>query len=346
MDNEISGDTATIDMDAGVSEIASGLGLGGGSDESADDDLDLSSDDTNAAAATDETGDNADGATDAPADSEAAAAATAEEKAVRAMPKSWAKDTEELWNSLPDAAKEQFEKREKQMLDGLEQYKGDAGYGRQMREVTQPYESFIKSQGVDAPKAVQYLLNAHYRLSTAPAAEKQQYFAHMAKSYGIDLTGMKPAEGAAELPPEIRSVQEDVRALKERDAAREAAAQEEARQKIANEVQTFAQDPKNKYFDECADEIAALIQAGHTLEAAYEKAVYANPVTRAKEIARLQAEAEKSLREKSKRDAETARKAAGVNVRSRDTRKAPTEPKGSMEDTMRSTLSEIRGRTH
>lgn len=326
-------------LDAGVAEISESLGFGN-SDAGDDHDDDTEQD---AAAATDETEDTQSGATDASTDSDDAAAATA---TGRAVPKSWAKEQHERWAKIDPQTQEYIELREKQMLDGIEQYKGDAGYGRQMREVTEPYKAFITSQGVDAPKAVQYLLNAHYRLSTAQPQDKAQYFAHMAKSYGIDLASLPGQQEATQIDPAIKSVQDEIRSLKERDAQRENAALEEQRQKIASEVQTFSSDPKNVYFDECSEEIVALIQAGHTLQSAYDKAVYANPVTRAKELARLQAETEKSLRAKSRTETEAARKAAGTNVRSRDTRKAPTEPKGSMEDTMRSTLRTIRERAH
>lgn len=329
-------------LDAGVAEISESLGFGN-SDAGDDHDDDTEQD---AAAATDETEDTQNGATDASTDSDDAAAATATATG-RAVPKSWAKEQHERWAKIDPQTQEYIELREKQMLDGIEQYKGDAGYGRQMREVTEPYKAFITSQGVDAPKAVQYLLNAHYRLSTAQPQDKAQYFAHMAKSYGIDLASLPgQQEGAQQVDPAIKSVQDEIRSLKEQNAQRENAAIEEQRQKIAAEVQSFAQDPKNIYFDECSEEIVALIKAGHTLQSAYDKAVYANPVTRAKELARLQAETEKTLRAKSRTEAETARRAASPNVRSRDTRRAPTEPKGSMEDTMRSTLKTIRERTH
>ncbi len=45
------------------------------------------------------------------------------------------------------------------MLDGIEQYKGDAGFGKTLREVMAPYKPMLAAQGVDEPKAVQYLLN-------------------------------------------------------------------------------------------------------------------------------------------------------------------------------------------
>ena len=60
--------------------------------------------------------------------------------------------------------------------------------------------------------------------------------------------------------------------------------------KVSKIVDDFAKDPAHPYFDELADEIALQIKAGKTLQDAYETAVYANPVTRAKELARIQLE--------------------------------------------------------
>ena len=310
-----------FNMDAAVDEISSGLGLDDTSEEVVED--------------------NTDETVETKVVDEAAKPEVPEKKV---MPKSWAKEQQEVWDEMTPRAQAQYELREKQMLDGLEQYKGDSGFGKQMREVMTPYKAFLTSQGVDEPKAVQYLLNAHYRLSNSNPAERSAYFSSLAKSYGIDLTALKPDE--AQLDPAVKALQEKVNSLETNLTQREQAVLNEARSKIAKDVETFASDPKNQYFDECADDITALIQAGNTLEEAYEKAVYANPVTRAKELARLQTETEKTLREKSKSEAEAARKAASTNVRSRDTRKAPTEPKGTMEDTMHATLKEIRERVH
>lgn len=330
---------ATFDLEGGVNEISESLGFGKGNREDRD-----TADDP------DDTADQADDVAQADADPKAPASDTdkAVEKAAAKleMPKSWARETQEIWDEMTPRAQEQYLKREQQMLEGLEQYKGDSGFGKQMREVLTPYKAMLQSQGVDEPKAVQFLLNAHYRLSTAQPAERQAYFAHLAKSYGIDLAGMQPAADAPQVDPTVKALQEKVNTLESSMTAREQAALNEAKAKVASEVEAFSKDPKHQYFYECSDDIVALIQAGHTLEQAYEKAVYANPVTRAKELSRLQAEQEKTLREKSRTDAEAARKAAATNVRSRDTRRAPTEPKGSMEDTMRATLKTIRERTH
>ena len=62
----------------------------------------------------------------------------------------------------------------------------------------------------------------------------------------------------------------------------------EERARIEIEVNAFAADPEHPYFDELSDEIVAILKTGASLAEAYEKAVWANPVTREKEILRRQ----------------------------------------------------------
>ncbi len=264
---------------------------------------------------------------------------------VRSPPKSWAKDKHEVWSKMPPEAQEYYETREKQMLDGLEMYKGDAGLGRQMREVVTPYQALIAAQGIDAPKAVQTLLNAHYRLSSGSPQEKAAYFAQVAQSYGIDLAGI-PQFQQQQIDPNVRAVQQQVQQLQASLLHAQQTRFNEAKTEVEKQVTAFASDPAHLYFDEVADDIVAMIQAGASLQDAYDKAVWANPVTRQKELTRTQAAREKALRDKSKQEAEKARKAASSNVRSRDTARTPTEPLGKMDDTIRETLAAIKARTH
>jgi hypothetical protein len=318
-------------IDAGVAEIADGL-----FDSPPQDDL-SQDDDTSL----DDEAPQADDPAPAPEPTEA------QVSAAKPPPQSWAKDKHELWGKMPPEAQEYYEQREKQMLDGLEQYKENNGFGKQLREVFTPYKALLQAQGVDEVKATQYMLNAHYRLSSGSPADKAAYMGQLAKSYGIDVSALAQAGvPAQDIDPLVKQLQEEVGALRQTQTQRQQHEYQQVQNKVKSDVEAFASDPKNVYFDECADDIAAFVQAGSTLESAYEKAVYANPVTRAKEIARLQAEHEKSLREKSVKEAEAARKAKAVNVKGRTTSKAPTDPLGTMDDTLRNTLSEIKERVH
>lgn len=260
-----------------------------------------------------------------------------------APPQSWSKEQHEHWGKMPREAQEYYLQREKQMHDGLEQYKEAAAFGKPMKDVIAPYMPMIQARGIDAPKAVAALLNAQHQLDTNPEAGLRQ----IAKSYGIDLNKLAQANAEqAPVDPRVEALEKELNGIKSTLTASQQQAYEAAKTKVSSEVNAFASDPAHQYFDEVSEDIVKLLQTGETLEKAYEKAVWANPVTRAKELARVQKEQSAKLREKSVTAAAAAKKAAGSNVRSRDTGRAPTELVGTMEDTMKATLASMKAKVH
>ena len=328
-----------FDMEAGLREMSQGLGLEvddepkGGEKPVVDD-----------KAADDET------AADADAGKKAAAEAGKEggkepvkpdAPVVRPPPKSWQKDMHEWWGKTPKEAQDYIELRERQMLDGIEQYKTDAHYAKSLRDVLSPYRPMIQAYGMEEPQAIQALLNAQYRLTSGSPETRKAAYEQLGRNLGL-VEGKAGADGAA-LPPEL---QDRLDRIESTLTARQQAEVNEVRQRTAAEVEAFASNEAHPYFDEVADDIIALIKGGKSLDEAYEKAVWANPVTRQKEIARIQTEADAKRREKAKQDAEAAKRATAANMRGRETRTAPTEPKGTWDDTMRDTLKEIKERAH
>ena len=287
---------------------------------------------------------------DTPETSEITPETTVEQPVVRPPPKSWAKDYHEHWTKIDPKVQEYVELREKQMLDGIEQYKEHFAFGKTMKEVITPYKALIAAQGIDEAKAVQTLMNAHYKMSSLPPAERANYFAMLARNYGVDLGQVQ--QPSNDEPPAMRALREKQEKIERDIAERDRQQFERAKQTTTAEVTAFAEakdekgQPLHPYFDEVADDIVTFINAGLPLNEAYAKAVRANPMTYEKEVARLRTETEAQLREKAKREAEAARKASSTNVRSRDTGRSPTEPLGKMEDTMRATLADIKSRTH
>jgi len=261
-----------------------------------------------------------------------------------APPQSWAKDKHELWKQMPKEAKEYYQVREKQMLDGLQSYKEAADFGRPLKEVITPYMPMIQARGIDAPKAVAALLNAQYRLDQNP----RDGLVEIAKSYGIDLEELATLAGtpSPQVDPAVKALQDELHGIKSTLTAGQQQAYQQAQTKVAAEVNAFADDPAHPYFNEVATDIVAMLKNGEPLPTAYEKAVWANPVTRAKELARVQTENAKKLREENQRKVEAAKKASSTNVRNRDTRRAPTEQIGTMEDTMKQELARIKGAVH
>jgi hypothetical protein len=263
-------------------------------------------------------------------------------------PKSWTKEMQAKYGTLPPDVQDYVALRETQMQQGLEKDRNDANLGRVMRDTMTPYRALLQAQGVDEVKAVQSLMNVHYRLTNLPAGDKANYFAQLAKGYGIDINGI-PKEQEHTVDPTIKKLQDELNGIRQTLTASQERTIQQAKEKVVQDVEAFASDKNHPYFDEIADDIAGMIQAGHDLKTAYEKAVWANPVTRQKEIARLNTEHEATLREKAKQEAETARKKSGINVKTRDTSRTPTGPKATMKNldsALEESMREIRSKIH
>lgn len=309
-----------IDMDSAVSDIASGLGI----------------------EISDEAPDPVEADDEAPVAEEVAAEPEAAAPVVtREMPKSWSKDKAEMWSKLPADAQDYYQTREKQFLDGLEQYKGDATFARELKDVVSPYKAFLTAQGVNEKQAVQYLLNAHFRLSSGTSEERQAAY----KQLGQEL-GLVQGQQIGPVDPIVKKLQDDLNSVKSTVTAREQAELREAQTSATREIEAFAADLANVHFRDVGQDMIPLLQAGHSLKDAYDKAVWANPVTRQKELNRIQTESVAKFKATAKTEAEAARKATSSNVRSAESRKAPTEPKGEMFSDMADILAGIKKKSH
>jgi hypothetical protein len=177
--------------------------------------------------------------------------------------------------------------------------------------------------------------------------QKNAYFKQLAQTYGIDLGQVVPgATGtqASPVDPAIQAMQQKLHAIESGLTAQQQASYHQLEQETSKQVDQFASDPAHPHFEEVADDIVLLLKTGLSLQESYDKAVWANPLTREKQLqARLLSETEKQ-KETARLEALPKAKAAKNNVRSMDSRRAPTEPVGTMADTMRETLKEIRNR--
>jgi hypothetical protein len=231
------------------------------------------------------------------------------------------------------------------MLDGLDQYKAEAQFGKSLREVLTPFQAILQQQGLEAPRAIHVLMNAHQKLTTGPMEQRQAAINDLAKSMGLQAPVASETQ-TTQTDPQVQALKQQFDSLQQTLTAQQEAALTEARAKASQEVEKFAADPAHAYFNEVQQDIVSLLNADPklSLQDAYDKAVWANAVTRQKELTRAQTEAVEKANERARLDALPKKKAAGVNVRSRDTQRTPTEPLGAMEDTMKSALADIRSR--
>ena len=313
-----------FDIGSAIDSVAESMNIG------KEDDNDPIDDQTENQEVLDDEGEDDAIETEIPADDEAGEEEDESEAvAVREAPKSWSKDQHEVWKTLPSAAQDYIEHREKQMLDGIDEYREYATYGRELNNVIAPYNPMFEQAGIDIKTGVQYLLNAQYLLQQGSPQQKEAEIRRIASQYGINL-GQNASQTDEPLDPRLEQMQNTINQLQNAMRQTQQHTLTEVQSKTQREVNEFATDPSHPYFDDVADEIAIQIKAGKSLQDAYDTAVYANPVTRTKEIARIQSENNAKLKEKKQLEAQKALKATSSNIRTIDTTRTPTEKKGAL----------------
>ena len=342
-DLEVSVGTEDFDLAGASAELSESLFGSSGDDNSADDGPSLEDGESSG---------GGDTATDIPAakdDAQEAPVAETTEPAAPAevlpAPKTWRPDAAAKWATLPPEVQQEVLKREQDIFKGLEAYKADATVGRSVNQIIAPYLPMLEAAGLNPLQQVEGLMKAHHLLATGSPQQKQALFERLAQDYGVQLAPSPDSENPF-IDPQVGALQSQLTALQSQLKEREAREATAVRQTLQKEIDTFAADPAHVYFDEVATDIAGLLrsQAATTLEEAYEKAVWANPVTRAKEQARLTAESQAQAAKAAEAKAAEARKATAANVRAKPKAASATTPLGSIDDTLSEALSSIRSR--
>jgi len=267
---------------------------------------------------------------------------------LRDVPKSWPKEMHEHWGKIDPKVQEYWDTREQQMLQGLTQYKGDAQYGKTLKDVIAPFEGVLQQYRLEPHQAVQSLMNAHVRLTQGTPESRRAAYDELGRNLGITTTPTtQPGQEAPPVDPQLQALQQQFQQMQQTLTTREQADYQAAQTRVTQEVEAFAMDAKaHPYFNEVADDITALLKGGvaTSLQDAYDRAVRMNPVTYAKEVAVAQQAEVAKQQENARLNALKAKTAASGNVRSRESKRTPTEPLGTMEDTIKETLRQHRAR--
>ena len=138
---------------------------------------------------------NKDGSLAAP-DAGAAAAAQAPQApaalARKPMPKAWKQDYAPKWDALPtdiaDFLAEQEAARERQVMEGVEKYRGLSQYAEGLRDVISPHEQALTQQYGSVAAGVKQL----FAISNAAAQNPLEFIQWFAQQRGIDLASLAP----------------------------------------------------------------------------------------------------------------------------------------------------------
>lgn len=253
-------------------------------------------------------------------------------------PKTWRTEARAEWEKLPRVVQDEIQKREADIFSGIEQYKERAKIGGVAAEVLGKHADTFQRVGANPWQQVDQLLTVHNRLLTGTPEQKQAILQDIARNYGIVGGGVQ-AQEQPWVDPQVAALQQELDRVKSQLQGFGQSQYSAQLTEVQKSVDAFAMQPDKVFFNEVSEDMARLIETGvaSSLEDAYEKAVWQNPVTREKQIARTREAEQRQAAEK----AEAAKKAAAANVRS-TTKTGGAAPIGSMDDTIRDTLRRLR----
>jgi len=256
-------------------------------------------------------------------------------------PRTWRPEASAEWAKIPPVVQAEILKREEDMFRGLEGYKVDAGLGKSVAAILQPYDSVFKQYNINPVQQLSGLMNTHYRLSFGTQEEKATILSKLAVDYGI-----APANEAPYADPQVKALQQELQTLKSGLQGVNQQREAEVRSKLAGELESFAKDPANADFDLVANDIAAILQSGQagSLREAYDKAVWLNPTARAKQIERETTARADAAKKAAEAKAAEVRKATAANVKVSPKSASAATPLGSMDDSLEATLAAIKAR--
>jgi len=270
------------------------------------------------------------------------------------VPKTWRQEAAGLWGSLPPVVQAEIAKRENEIYSGIEQYKANAMFGKAFADVVNPFASAIQAAGVDIMELTKSLFSAHHTLTHGNAQQRLIWFAQLAKDYNVDVRALSGGSVGAlasgqvnpTQDPQVQALLADLGEVKTNVDRLTQANYQRVRDATAAEVNAFADDPKNKHFDEVANLVVELIQRGMstTLADAYEKACRLDPVVAGKIATEAATAAAEAARQEAAKHAKTARNASRASVRSSKVSPGTKVATGSIDDTLAATLATIKQR--
>jgi hypothetical protein len=211
-------------------------------------------------------------------------------------------------------------------------------------------EARLKVNNIHPAQYVSNLAAADEALRTNP----QQAIREIARMYGIDLGSVQAGAQQgyqAPLDPNLAALQQRLEQTERFLNSRLQAEQQEKQTHILSLIERFKSDPANEHYEAVEADMLPMVShlkatrpelsPDQVLKEAYDRAVHANPETRAKVFAAQQTAQEAARKAEAEKKASEARRVAQTNVATRGTVGAsPSTPK-SMEETIRQAADRI-----
>ena len=259
------------------------------------------------------------------------------EAPVRKPPSSWKPEAQTAWAKAdkgePLTAEEvrllalEAERREGDFHKGVQEFKTHSERARAYDAVVTPYRDYLQTLGVDAPTAINALLNADKTLRTGNPQEKAAYFARLAQEYGIDIGQV---QNPTPVDPQTQYLMQKLHNLEQQHKMWESDIQRQQREQAESEIRAFGEG--KTHLDAVRGDMADLLSTGKakTLNDAYDMAVWMRPDIRQTLIEQQRADAQRKAAEQAQ--AQRARTAAVSVKGSSPSSGGASAPSGSLRD--------------
>lgn len=270
------------------------------------------------------------------------------------MPQSWSKDKAEVWSSLTPAAREIIAARETEVTQALSRAGRAVNTLKNVTpllEAVEPYRDYLHQVGQHVGKAPTQLVNDVLRfehtLRTAPTNDKKiEVLSDIIHEYGIDVTSLIGPDAAraigqrqpAAQDPRVDQLAGQVQQLTQHLTAQQRAQAEAAEAEVQDAIGKFSADAKSYPHFQTVRQLMGQIMSTEPddpsksyldlMKDAYEKAIYAHPVTREAALAERDAKQRREQQTKAAQRGSQAQRAASANVRSG----VASTPKRTMDD--------------
>lgn len=265
-----------------------------------------------------------------------------------APPDAWTKGAKEQWAALPPEIRAEIRKREGDFAKGISQYKQAADFGAGIVKSLEPFAETFRRTGTNPGQIIPLAIQAYSVMAFGNPEDKVQMFRALAYDAGIDIAALGQ-EGSAAATNEVAQLKQRLKELEGGVTSVTSSIKQARLGELEKSINAFAADEtKHPYFWDVAMDMKRILETGlaDNLEAAYDLAVWQNPVTRTKEMERQLSERKARETREAQERAEKARKAQAANVKATERDGRAPRPVGSLDETLAETLAEINSRTH
>jgi len=228
------------------------------------------------------------------------------------------------------------ERRESDFHKGVSEFKSHSERAKAYDQAIAPYQQHLQRLGVDAPTAINALMRADMTLRTSDPATKAQYFAQLAREYGIDLGHV---QAPPQVDPQTQYLMGQLNELRQNQQMWQNQLQQQEQAKAQQELSQFA-TAERPHFDAVRNDMADLLESGkaQSMQEAYEMAVWMRPDIRSTLIEQQRAEAQRKAIETAQ--AQRA-KTAAVSVKGSSPIAGGVQPvKGSLRDILEASFAD------